>query len=180
MTVAVMPMMNLAIDVGAGEILHCSVYENLKYRGYCRTSAKHVREALEKAGMPELEAPNADPAVLREYIKADAFLKGAVEQHGKIKKGVYHAAVATIELQLVDAKKGDVIWKAGKRVAKRRWSLDPVNMLWDLFRTKEDKLDDRIEFLVQQLLGGLPKGPVKLVKPDDNWLGRAKQAKSSD
>ena len=65
-------------------------------------------------------------------------------------------------------KSGKLLWYAlQERVAKRRFAIDPINALLDVFLVQNggDK-KDAVYALTDKLLSTLPKGPVEVIVSD--------------
>jgi hypothetical protein len=76
-------------------------------------------------------------------------------------------------LRLVHVATGETLWQAQQwRTAHRQWQLDPVNALLNTMLHANASREDRVAYLVQEMLKTLPAGPVAI--GDDNLLEKAK------
>ena len=163
-TIAVMPMDNMSLEPGVEEALYKAVYARLAAKGYSKISVDHVTGVMTKLGVtvPGLLA-GFSAKRLGEELHADALLFGQVEQSARINKAVYDAIVVSCSLRLVDAKTGAILWHAEQwRTAHRQWQLDPVNALLNAMAHGNASREERVNYLAQEMLKTLPKGPVEI------------------
>ena len=112
------------------------------------------------------------PKRLGDELHADALLFGQIEQSAGIHQAVYDAVVVSCSLRLVDTRTGKTLWHAEQwRTAHRQWSLDPFNMLLNALGHAGASRQDRVAYLVQEMLKTLPKGPIEI--GTDDLLRRA-------
>lgn len=164
MTIAVLPMDNLSLEDGVEEALYQQVYQRLASRGYSKVSVNHVSTVMKNLGVtvPGLLGGLSSSQLGRE-LKADALLFGQIEQSASVHQALYDAVVVSCSLRLVDAQTGKTLWHAEQwRTAHRQWALDPVNMLLNTIGHANASREERIAFLVQEMLKTLPMGPVQL------------------
>lgn len=164
MTIAVLPMDNLSFEDGVEEALYQQVYKRLASRGYSKVLVNHVSTVMKNLGVtvPGLLGGLSSSQLGRE-LKADALLFGQIEQSASVHQALYDAVVVSCSLRLVDAQTGKTLWHAEQwRTAHRQWALDPVNMLLNTIGHANASREERIAFLVQEMLKTLPMGPVQL------------------
>jgi hypothetical protein len=173
-TIAVLPMDNLSLEPGVEEALYKAVYERLASKGYAKISAEHVSTVMKRLGVtiPGLLA-GFSPRRLGEELHADALLFGQIEQSARVNTIAYDAIVVSCSLRLVHVATGETLWQAQQwRTAHRQWQLDPVNALLNTMLHANASREDRVAYLVQEMLKTLPAGPVAI--GDDNLLEKAK------
>jgi hypothetical protein len=173
-TIAVLPMDNLSLEPGVEEALYKAVYDRLAAKGYAKVSVDHVSAVMKRLGVtiPGLLA-GFSPKRLGEELQADALLFGQIEQSARINQIAYDAIVVSCSLRLVQVESGTTIWYAQQwRTAKRQWQLDPVNALINSVLNANASREDRVTYLVQEMLKTLPAGPIEA--STDNLLDKAK------
>jgi hypothetical protein len=177
MRIAVLPMDNLSLEPGVEEALYKAVYDRLAVKGYTKISADHVKEVMNKLGVtvPGLLA-GISVKRLGEELQADGLLFGQIEQSARINQVVYDAIVVSCSLRLVQVESGTTLWYAQQwRAAKRQWQLDPVNAMLNTVMHSTASREDRVNYLVQEMLKTLPDGPVE--RGGDNLLDKAQIVK---
>jgi hypothetical protein len=173
--IAVLPMDNLSLEPLVEKALEKTVYEKLIAKGYQRTSPDMVRATMKEFG---IQTPGQLAGIplpkLKEKLGCDALLMGQIEQSGTIHAGLYDAVVASCSLRLVDAASGNVLWRTEQwRSAHRQWQLDPINALLNVVGHEGDSREDRIAWLVQEMLKTLPEGAIRVEEGD--LLNQAKE-----
>jgi hypothetical protein len=174
LTIAVLPMDNLSLEPGVEDALYKAVYDRLAAKGYAKISVDHVTAVMKRLGVtiPGLLA-GFSAKRLGEELQADGLLFGQIEQSARINKIAYDAVVVSCSLRLVHVESGTILWHAQQwRAAKRQWQLDPVNMLINSVLHSNASREDRVAYLVQEMLKTLPAGPVEV--GGDDLLGKAK------
>jgi hypothetical protein len=164
MTIAVLPMDNLSLEDGVEEALYQQVYQRLSSRGYAKVSVDHVSAVMKKLGVtvPGLLGGFSTIQLGRE-LHADALLLGQIEQSASVHQAVYDAVVVSCSLRLIDAQTGKTLWHAEQwRTAHRQWALDPFNMLLNTMGHANASREDRVAYLVQEMLKTLPKGAIQI------------------
>ena len=167
-TIAIMPMQNMSVDSEVAYHFRQRVAERLQASGYNLANMAKVDKSLYDLGVQ-----NADQIRLlsfqqvTEQVKADAYIFGIIEQAKQQHAIAYNSYVYTSSLKMQD-KTGKLLWSAlQERVAKRRFALDPINAILDIFLVKSggDKRD-AIYALADKLLENLPQGPVEVTFTD--------------
>ena len=179
LTIAVLPMDNLSFEDGVEEALYHQVYHRLSSRGYAKVSVDHVSAVMKKLGVtvPGLLAGFA-PMQLGRELHADALLLGQIEQSASLHQAVYDAVVVSCSLRLIDAQTGKTLWHAEQwRTAHRQWALDPINMLLNTMGHANASREDRVAYLVQEMLKTLPVGSIEVDSGD--FLKRANVIQSN-
>jgi hypothetical protein len=167
-TIAVLPMDNLSLEPGVEEALYQAVYARLAAKGYSKISADHVGGVMKRLGVtiPGLLS-GFSPQRLGTELQADALLFGQIEQSARINVVAYDAIVVSCSLRLVHAQTGTILWQAEQwRAAKRQWQLDPVNALLNAMLHSTASREDRVTYLVQEMLKTLPAGPIEVEAGD--------------
>lgn len=162
--IAVLPMDNLSMESGVETALFDEVYARLSAKGYQKIHVDKVREVMKELG---IQTPGQLAGIslerLAEKLKCGAVLRGQIDQSADIMSGVYSAVVVSCSLRLTDCKTGQTLWQTNQwRTAHRQWQADPVNMLLNLMLHKGSSREERIAFLVDEMLKTLPKGPVQI------------------
>jgi hypothetical protein len=160
--IAVMPMDNLSLEPDVDRLLQEQIQARLAERGYARVSAEHMRRTMQQLGVtvPGLLA-GFSPSRLADALHADALLFGQIDQSAAIHQGVYDAVVVSCSLKLIDGSSGRVLWHAEQwRSAHRQLAIDPFNMLINVLQHAGASREDRIAYLVGEMLKTLPAGPV--------------------
>jgi hypothetical protein len=176
--IAVLPMDNLSFEEGVEVALYQKVYQQLTSRGYAKVSVDHVSSVMKKLGVtvPGLLAGFSSTQLGNE-LHADGLLLGQIEQAASVHQAVYDAVVVSCSLRLIDSRTGKTLWHAEQwRTAHRQWSLDPFNMLLNMVGHANASREDRVAYLVQEMLKTLPKGQIEIDTGD--LLNRASVIKS--
>lgn len=180
-TVAVLQMNNMTADPAVAGILRAAVVEELKYRGYqpleVRTVDARLAEiGLDHPGMYELEhITNIGVSVGAAFV-----MQGAVEQSIARLSGVRSDKAIVASLSLLDCATGEQVWHVEQRAnAERVIAVDPVNLLIEAFRQRNDNLTNRVRALVHGLFEkeALPRGNVR-VETGDSLLDGAVQVEA--
>lgn len=167
-TVAIMPMQNMSVDSEVAYYFRQRAAEQLIASGYNIADLNKVDKALYDIGVQ-----NSDQIQLlsfqkvTEIVKADAYIFGIIEQAQKQHALAYNSYVYTSSIKM-QGKTGKVLWYAlQERVAKRRFALDPINALLDIFLVQNggDK-KEAVYALTDKLLSTLPHGPVEVIISD--------------
>jgi len=166
--IAVLPMENFSVQPAITYHFRQGVMERLRAKGYSLVDRKRLDRALNALGVTHagqlrlLEFPQ-----LAALSGADAFLSGAVQQAAVQHAGVYNAHVYSCSLKLQN-RQGEVVWAAlEERIAKRRFAIDPINMVLDSFLVKAN--GDQAQAaaaLAERLLISLPPGPAQVTVGD--------------
>ncbi len=167
-TIAIMPMQNMSVDSEVAYHFRQRIAERLIASGYNIADLNTIDKALYDIGVQ-----NSDQIQLlsfqkvAEIVKADAYIFGVIEQANKQHAIAYNSYVYTSSIKMQD-KSGKLLWYAlQERVAKRRFALDPINALLDIFLVQNggDK-KDAVYALTDKLLSSLPQGPVEVIISD--------------
>lgn len=167
-TIAVLPMDSLSLEPDVETALYAAVYDRLAGKGYSRVADRHVRKIIADFG---IETPGQLAGVSRPKLcgalGADALLSGAVEQSAAIHAGVYDAVTVSCSLRLVHCGSGVTLWQAEQwRTAHRQWQIDPLNLAINVLAHEKASREERVTWLVQEMLKTLPDGPISLVNDD--------------
>lgn len=162
--IGVMPVENLTLEIGVEEFLFETVYSRLSEKGYRKISVDRTRQVMKYFG---IQVPGQLAGIsnqkLQEQLNCDAILLGRIDQSSAIHAGVYDAVVVSLSFMLRDLQSGQVIWQTEQwRTAHRQWQLDPVNMLLNFAAHESSSREQRIQWLVQEMLKTLPAGPVNI------------------
>lgn len=177
-TVAVLPMENMTVEGDVAYYLRLRLCEQLQVKGYSVVDNTLIDKKLYEHGVShagQLRLLSFDE--LTKFIPADGYLSGIVEQAAIQHGGIYNSFVYTGSLKLQD-RTGKVWWSALQdRIAKRRFALDPVNMLVDVALT-EGAVDTElaISALADRMLEKLPNGP-STVLVEESLLDMAVEVK---
>lgn len=166
--IAVLPMINLSLESETSGFLHRAVYDRLQAMGYRKTADSSVNDVMTRLGVqvPE-QLAGISYERLGHELKCDAVLQGQVTQSAAQHTGIYDAVVVSCSLQLVACPSGKVLWRCEQwRTAHRQWHLDPLNMLISAIAHEQSNREERITWLVQEMLRTLPIGPVIVIHDD--------------
>ena len=172
LSVAVFPMNELwggVTDAAVAHHLRERVRQRLVDKGYSVIETKRIDESLEGIGVTHAEELSlVSLARLAEMVRADAFVFGQAEQAGKQHAAMYNSFVYRCSFKM-ESPAGHVLWYASEQqVAKRRFSVDPVNAFLDVALTQMTGDVQRASYaLVDRLLESLPAGPIQVVLGDD-------------
>ncbi len=175
-TIAIMPMQNMSVDPEVAYHFRQRVAERLTASGYNLADMTKIDNKLYEIGVQ-----NADQIQLlsfqkvTELVKADAYIFGIIEQAKQQHAIAYNSYVYTSSIKM-QGKQGKLLWSAlQERVVKRRFALDPINALLDIFLVKGggDK-KDAVYALADRLLQSLPNGPV-IVNISDPLFDQAEE-----
>jgi outer membrane protein OmpA-like peptidoglycan-associated protein len=172
--IAVVPMINMSLEEGVSEALQDEVYKRLQALGYRKIAAERVAQIMEQLGIqtPEQLAGISYKKIGAE-LNCDAVIQGQVNQSGTQHQGVYDAVVVSVSLQLVHCETGSVLWRCEQwRTAHRQWQIDPFNFVINLISHENASREERIAWLVQEMLRTLPRGSIEVVFGED-LLSRA-------
>lgn len=167
-TIAVMPMQNMSVDSEVAYHFRQRVAERLIASGYNLADMSKIDNKLYEIGVQ-----NSDQIQLlsfqkvTELVKADAYIFGIIEQAKQQHAIAYNSYVYTSSIKMQD-KRGKLLWSAlQERVVKRRFALDPINALLDIFLVKGGgNKEDAVYALADKLLQSLPNGPVTVTVSD--------------
>lgn len=178
--IAVLPMENLTLEPGVEDALYEEVYARLSAKGYIKIEVAEVTSVMDQLGIQTAgQIVGISPARLGEILHCDAVIKGRVDQSGAIHMGVYDALVVSISLQLVHCRSGKNLWSTEQwRTAHRQLHADPFNLLLSFAAHETASREQRVAWLVQEMLKTLPNGPVQIV--DDNLLNEAESIPTSE
>ncbi len=179
-TVAVFPMQNMSVDGDVAFYFRQRVIERLKAKGYNIADTRIIDEKLYELGVSNAEQIRLlQLQQVLDVAKADGYIFGIIEQAATQNALVYNSYVYTSSLKMQD-KSGKLLWLAlQERVAKRRFAIDPINAVLDVFLVKSggDKRE-AVFSLADRLLTTFPKGPVN-VSFSDPLLDQAKEVKAN-
>jgi len=166
--IAVLPMDNLSLEPDVETFLYNKVYDRLISKGYIRISVETVIEKMGKLGIQTPgQIVGISPQRLGKELKCDAVLIGQIDQSASVHGGVYDAIVVSCSLGLMNCSDGELLWRCEQwRAAHRQWQLDPFNALLNAMAHAKGSREDRIYWLVHEMLKTLPNGPVKVIKDD--------------
>ena len=172
-SIAVLPMDNFSLDPEMEGVLQHEVHQRLHAKGYRRISAQAVARQMEAFGV---QTPGQLAGLSRqrlcEALNTDALLSGRVDQSGTIHAGVYDAVVVSCSLELTHCETGELLWQGEQwRATHRQWQLDPINALVNLGVHRSSSREQRLAWLVQEMLKTLSDGPVRV--ETDNLLLQA-------
>lgn len=171
--IAVLPMENLSLEPGVEKALYAAVYDRLSAKGYVKIEMNAVRKIMKQLGIQTPgQIAGIFPARLGRLLHCDALIKGRIDQSGTIHTGVYDALVVSCSLQLVDCESGRTLWSTEQwRSAHRQWVADPLNLLLSFASHEAGSREERVAWLVQEMLRTLPDGPV--LPAEENLLDQA-------
>ena len=167
LSVAVFPMNELwggVTDATVAHHLRERVQQRLVDKGYSVIETHRIDEGLGRIGVTHAEELSLVSLTrLAEMVHADAFVFGLAEQAAKQHAAVYNGFVYRCSFKM-ESPAGHVLWYAAEQqVAKRRFSLDPVNAFLDVALTQMTGDVQRASYaLVDRLLESLPQGPVRV------------------
>lgn len=160
--IAVLPMDNLSLEPDLEKVLYNEVYKRLTEKGYMKISAQKVDEVMKSLG---IQTPGQLAGIslnrLCKELGCEAVLTGQIEQSAAIHGGVIDAVVVSCSLSLINGigSKGEVLWHTEQwRTAHRQFQIDPFNILLNLIMHERASREDRIKFLVHEMLKTLPQG----------------------
>lgn len=161
-TIAIMPMQNMSVDPEVAYHFRQRVAERLTSLGYNLADMTKIDNKLYEIGVQNAgQIQLLSFQKVTELVKADAYIFGIIEQAKQQHAIAYNSYVYTSSIKM-QGKQGKLLWSAlQERVVKRRFALDPINALLDIFLIKGggDK-KDAVYALADKLLQSLPSGPV--------------------
>lgn len=162
--VAVLPMDNVSLEPDLETHLKNEVYKRLTAKGYSKIKKDRVAEVMQALGIKFAgQLAGISLQKLGQRIPCDAILTGQIDQSASIHSGVYDAIVVSCSLRLVDCKSGEVLWQTEQwRTAHRQWQLDPINMLLNFMAHENASREERVAYLVQEMLHTLPQGHIRV------------------
>jgi len=166
--VAILPFYNQTPYPNIAYYMRKECKEQLQFKGYDVISFKVVDRKLKEMGLQKAEhLKYLKFNRLAKELNADALMFGIVENANVKDAGVYNGYLfgGSLKLQL---KGGKVVWYSlSKRVAKRRWAVDPVNLVFNFLSNRDEDLSkDAIKAVAQRLLKSIPSTS-KSVEIDD-------------
>lgn len=165
-TVAVLPMENMSVNGEAAYHFRMRLCEQLRAKGYNVVENHFIDEKLYNSGVQhagQLGLLSFDK--IKQIIPADGYLSGIVEQAATQHGGVINSYVYTCSLKLQDYE-GQLLWSSlQERIAKRRFAIDPINMLVDVALTEgAADADEAVAALADRMLEKLPQGPTVVLQ----------------
>lgn len=177
-SIAVFPMQNMSVDGEVAYHFRQRVIEQLRAKGFNIVAPSRIDNMLYDMGVTNADQIRlVDLKKLLTAVKADGYVFGLIEQAVKQNAVAYNSYVYTSSLKMHGGN-GDLYWSAlQERVAKRRFAIDPINAILDVFLVESggDK-KDAVYALADRLLSRFPNGPVKVII-SDSLLDQAKEVK---
>lgn len=166
--IAVLPVQNFSVDPDIAWFFRQRLTENLKAKGFSVIDLETLDQILYRKGLThagQLTLLSVDE--LKNLVHADLFLSGVVEQAAIQHSGLYNGYVYTCSLKL-QGQSGENLWYAlQERVAKRRFAVDPVNALLDVFLVEHGgDHKTAVMALADRMLEKFPTGPAKVLIAD--------------
>lgn len=174
-TIAVLPMDNFSLEPDVEQVLYKEVYERLNGKGYMKISADHVRSVMKQFGITTPgQLAGISLEKLCNKLNCDSVLSGRIEQSGAVHTLVYDAVVVSCSLQLIHCATGKTLWQTEQwRTAHRQWQIDPINAFINIAAHEKASREERVAWLVSEMLKTLPQGRVKVETGD--LLNRAQE-----
>jgi len=171
--IAVLPMDNFSLEPELEGALYNEVYQRLQSKGYRRVSVEAVRRVMDDLGV---QTPGQLQGVSLERLcnelNTEAVLLGQVDQAASIHQATYDAVVVSCSLRLNHCQTGETLWRSEQwRTAHRQWQIDPFNAIINVMAHSSASREDRIAWLVQEMMKTLPEGNITIEK--DNLLRQA-------
>jgi hypothetical protein len=163
-TIAVLPMDNFSLEPDVEKALYNEVYTRLISRGYSRIKVEKVQQVMADMG---IQTPGQLQGIslerLAQELGCEAVLRGRVDQSAAVHSVTFDAVVVSCSLWLQDCDSGQTLWQTEQwRTAHRQWQIDPVNMLLNFFGHENESRENRVAYLVHEMLKTLPNGPVQI------------------
>lgn len=159
--IAVLPMDNFSLEPDIEKALYKEVYERLVAKGYMKISVEKVQAVMKSLGIQTAgQLVGISPARLGKELNCDAVLMGQIEQSAAIHSGVYDAVVVSCSLRLMHCPSGEILWQTEQwRTAHRQWHIDPINFFINIIEHEGASREERVAWLVHEMLKTLPIGP---------------------
>jgi hypothetical protein len=113
-TVAVMPFANATRDPLAAERVRDTFINKLLSTGGLYVLPKgEVARGIARAGVVDPTSPSVEEVVkFGGIVKVDAVITGVVTEYGEVRSGTSAANVVSLNLQMLEAQTGRVVWTA--------------------------------------------------------------------
>jgi hypothetical protein len=144
-TVAVLPFNNGSNNVDAADIMQHFTYAALKPSYLEVRDVNETNEFLEKAGIRDGgQLPALDPVKLGTDLGVQALLYGSVEDFSYTNVGFYQSRVVKLDLKLVEAATGAVLWQREGTGSSRNVVLDKKSAEKAFVVGIADQLTDKV------------------------------------
>lgn len=162
--VAVLPVENHTVDPEAPYFFRRELVERLIAKGFTVRDPAAVDGLLHELGVSHAGQLGLLPfSELASRLAVDGVMSAVVEQSAVQRAGLYNAYVFTVSVKLQDGSSGQVLWTAlTERAAKRRFALDPINMIIDTALVGQGRSAEAMAYLAQTAFDSLPDGPVEV------------------
>jgi len=171
--VAVFPVQNMSNDSDISIIFRKRIVAQLIHKGYNAVNSQVLDQKLLALGVQnENHLSLLSIATIAKLSSADALMFGIIETAAEQHAVVFNGFAYTASLKMLD-KDGEELWyKLSERIAKRRFSIDPVNMLFDYVLTDMSEEKSKAAMaLADRTIKDLPSTKVEIVT--DNLFNRA-------
>ena len=126
-SIAILPFFNTEKALHGSENARRSLYGNLaSTKHYDLIPIRKIDNALKKLPTKILYPENYKK--LTEYIKADLFCYGWVEEQKNSFAIIYASTTVRVKIELLDTKTGEVVWKANDERSRSVGGIDPYAM----------------------------------------------------
>ncbi len=173
-TVAVLPFLNRTDKKEAFDIVRKSFHGHLSKLNYTVIPLFRVDDALRQAGLDSPEKVyEVPPQKLREILRVDALVKGAVTHYDRVYVGVYSQAAVGAEASMVDGRTGKELWWA-KDVSRKHAggvSTTPIGLIFvavstalnmreiELLRSSDDLFRKMVQTIPQPTIAQASRPP---------------------
>ena len=155
-TIAVLPVDHQGADSRTSRLLRTRISEETYFKGYSRIPLEEMDNKLATpAGDSDHEKKSfIPPQMLKNSVGADAGMYCAMTESHSLRL-FYSPIRITVNCELRETDKGNVIWKATSEATKRNFDLTRKR----LERKSRETYDDLIDNVVEDMIKTLPDGP---------------------
>lgn len=166
--IAVLPITNFSLNADIAYHFRMRLKESLKAKGYSVLDTDLVDQRLINIGITHAgQLGLLTLEELKTNIGADLFLSGAVEQASKKHGVAYNSYVYTCSLKLQNTSGENLWYTLQERVAKRRFAIDPINAVADIFLVEfGGNSKQAVKALADKMMDKFPDGPAEVILGD--------------
>ena len=168
--VAILPFENLTNNDKAGCLVRNSFYSQFASKRYRDIELFEIDEILDDNGLYEDNKYNSsEVSTLGRLLNADGIVYGKITGYNKLYLGLYSQVYVELEVKLVEASTGKVLWEVKHRTAHHEGEvpLELIGVISAIFRTTKNisntELVSATDDLCRTIVSALPEPELKKV-----------------